>query len=76
MIILLAIGPCLPSLENLTLFRPQWFKDVAAPLPTEHLTNFDHLFDHLSVGVYGVPCGSAESRKSGNRLSTGVHGGP
>jgi len=34
------------------------------------------LFDHLSVGVYGVPCGWTELRESRNRLSTGVHGGP
>jgi hypothetical protein len=52
-------------LRSVTLFRRQWFKDVAAPLPTEHLTNFDHLFDHLSVGVYGVPCGWTELRESG-----------
>ena len=36
----------------------------------------DHLFDHLSVSVYGVPCGSTDLPKSANRLSTGVHGGP
>jgi hypothetical protein len=36
----------------------------------------DHLFDHLSVSVYGVPCGSTDLPKSANRLSTGVHGAP
>jgi hypothetical protein len=35
----------------------------------------DHLFDHLSVGVQGVPEGASELPKSANRLSTGVHGG-
>src|SRR5215203_6317996 len=38
--------------------------------------NIDHLFDHLSVSVYGVPCGSTDPPKSANRLSTGVHGAP
>jgi hypothetical protein len=32
--------------------------------------------DHLSVSVYGVPCGSTNLPKSANRLSTGVHGAP
>src|SRR5215217_5149235 len=35
----------------------------------------DHLFDHLSVSVQGVPCGSTDLPKSGNRLSVGVPGG-
>ena len=35
----------------------------------------DHLFDHLSIGVLAVRCGSTDLPKSGNRLSTGVHGG-
>jgi hypothetical protein len=35
----------------------------------------DHLFDHLSVSVYGCPCGSTDLSKSGNRLYTGVYGG-
>jgi len=47
-------------------------KEVAAPLPTEHLANVDH----LSVSVSGVPCGSTDLPASGNRLSTGVYGGP
>ncbi len=34
----------------------------------------DHLFDHLSVSVYGVPCGSTDLPKSGNRLPKGLHG--
>jgi hypothetical protein len=70
-LILLAICPCLPSQENLTLFRRRWFKEVVTPLPMEHLTNVDHLFDHLSVSVYGIPCGSTDLPKSGNQLSTG-----
>jgi hypothetical protein len=37
---------------------------------------FDHLFDHLSMSVYAVPQGSKDLPKSGNRLYTGVHGGP
>jgi hypothetical protein len=36
----------------------------------------DHLFEHLSMGVQAVRCGSTELPRSGNRLSTGVHGGP
>lgn len=51
------------------------YEERAAAFPTEHVTNFDHLFDHLSMGVHGVPCGSIELRKSRNRLSTGVHEG-
>jgi len=37
--------------------------------------NFDHLFDHLSVSVQEVLCGSIEPPKSGNRLSTGIYRG-
>jgi hypothetical protein len=40
----------------------------------EHLTNVDHLFDHLSTRVQGDPRGSNDWRKSANRLSTGIHG--
>ena len=36
----------------------------------------DHLFDHLSVSVYGVLGGSTDLPKSCNRLSMGVHGDP
>jgi hypothetical protein len=35
----------------------------------------DHLFDHLCVSVYGVPCESTDLPESANRLSTGVYGG-
>ncbi|MDF2703538.1 MAG: hypothetical protein K0S10_2484 [Rubrobacteraceae bacterium] len=38
--------------------------------------NVDHLFDHLSVRVYGVPCWSTYLPESANRLSTAVNGGP
>src|SRR5215208_3773507 len=38
--------------------------------------NVDHLFDHLSVSVHGVPCGSTDLPKSRNWLSKGVHGDP
>jgi hypothetical protein len=48
------------------------FQENAAPLPRGVL---DHLFDHLSVRVHGVPCGLTEPRESANRLSTGLYGG-
>ena len=51
-------------------------KEVAAPLPKEHLANVDHLFDHLSMAVQGVPRGMIRPHQEQNRLSKGVHGGP
>jgi hypothetical protein len=47
-------------------------KEVAAPLPTEHLANVGP----LSVRIHGVPCGSTELRKCRNRLSKGPYGWP
>jgi hypothetical protein len=47
------------------------YEEEAAPLPTEHLTNVDH----LSTSVQGDPRGSTDWRKGTNRLSTGVNGG-
>jgi hypothetical protein len=34
----------------------------------------DHLLDHLSVGVKGVPGGATELCESGNWFSEGLHG--
>ena len=44
-------------------------KDNRLPFSTE----FDHLFDHLSVSGRGVPQGSTDSSEGRNRLSKGVY---
>jgi hypothetical protein len=62
------------STRTLHQLEDMRFED-AAPLSTGAPDNFDHLFDHLSVRVHGVRCGSSELHQQRNRLSTGVYRG-
>src|SRR5215207_6051560 len=47
--------------------------DTSGPVDQHSAGALDHLFDHLAVSVYGVPCGSIYLPESANRHSTAVN---